>query len=186
MNCWELPEQAELDGMRYRIHADFRDVLDILSRLENPDEPEFLRWAQALALFYEEPVPPQSRETAMRWLADFVAGEQAQENTRPAPQLLDWQRDARMIIADVNKVAGCDIRTLPFVHWWSFLAWFGAIGEGQLSMVVSIRDKLRRGKKLEKWEQEYYRENRARIDLPRRYSAEEQQERDRLNQLLGR
>ena len=90
-----------------------------------------------------------------------------------------------MIVADVNKVAGQEIRALPFLHWWSFMAWFHAIGEGQLSTVVAIRDKLRRGKPLEKWETDFYRENKERVDLPKRYSAQDLQEQERLKKLLG-
>ena len=45
--------------------------------------------------------------------------------------------------------------------------------------------KLRRGKKLEKWEQEYYRKNKERVDLKKRYSAEELAEQERLKKLLG-
>ena len=56
---------------------------------------------------------------------------------------------------------------------------------GQLSALVSIRDKLVRGKKLEKWEQEYYRKNKDKVDLKKRYSAEELAEQERLKKLLG-
>lgn len=66
------------------------------------------------------------------------------------------------------------------------MAWFHAIGEGQLSTIVSIRDKLRHGKKLEKWEQELYRENKASVDIQKRYSAEEMEEQERLKKLLDR
>jgi hypothetical protein len=52
-------------------------------------------------------------------------------------------------------------------------------------MLVTIRDKLHRHKKLEKHEEEYYRQNRARVDLKRRYSAEETAEMERLEKLLG-
>ena len=90
-----------------------------------------------------------------------------------------------MIVADVNKVAGCEVRALPFCHWWTFIAWFNAIGEGQLSTVVSIRDKLRRGKKLEKWEQEFYRDHKRQVNLKQRYTAEELAEQERLKKLLG-
>ena len=101
------------------------------------------------------------------------------------PKLLDWQQDAQIIVADVNKAAGMEIRAMPYMHWWTFLSWFHAIGEGQLATVVSIRDKLRRGKKLEKWEQEYYRKNRNRVELKKRYSAEELAEQERIKKLLG-
>jgi hypothetical protein len=51
--------------------------------------------------------------------------------------------------------------------------------------MVSLRDKLRRGKKLEKWEREYSQKNKSRVDLKKRYSAEELAEQERLKKLLG-
>ena len=72
------------------------------------------------------------------------------------------------------------MRALPYLHWWSFLGWFAAIGEGPLATAVAIRDKLRRGKKLEGWELDYYRAHRARIDLRAPLSAEERAAREEL------
>lgn len=83
------------------------------------------------------------------------------------------------------RAQAMEVRVVAFLHWWTFMAYFNAIGEGQLSTLVSIRDKLRRGKKLEKWEQEYYRKNKERVDLKKRYSAEELAEQERLKKLLG-
>ena len=120
----------------------------------------------------------------MEYLAAFIScGEK--NNARPGPVLMDWEQDARAIIADVNRVAGLEVRALPYLHWWTFLSFFQAIGEGQLSTLVSIRDKLRKGKKLENWEKEFYRENKQRVDIPKRYSAEELAEQERLKKLLG-
>ena len=78
-----------------------------------------------------------------------------------------------MIVSDVNRVAGCEIRALSFCHWWTFISWFNAIGDGQLATVVYVREKLRKGKKLEKWEQEFYKENRAKIEFKVKYTAAE-------------
>ena len=119
----------------------------------------------------------------MAYLAEFIACGEREE--KPGPRLLDWEQDAKVIVADVNKVAGAEIRSLPFLHWWTFVAFFNAIGEGQLSTLVSIRDKLRRGKPLEKWEREYYRKNKAMVDLKPRYSAEELAEQERIKRILG-
>lgn len=52
------------------------------------------------------------------------------------------------------------------------------------SSVLSIRQKKAKHKKLEKNEQEFYRENKSLIDMQPRYSAEEQAEIDRLNEML--
>lgn len=184
---WGLPESVELGGRDYAIHADFRDVLEIIRWLNDPDQPEQTRLYVALALFYDgfEAMPASCWDEAARQLMRFINGGEEEAAEAPAPKLLDWEQDQRMIVADINKVAGCEVRALPFVHWWTFLAWFGGIGEGQLSTVVSLRDKLRRGKKLEDWEREYYRQHKATVELKRRYSADELAEQERLKKLLG-
>ena len=51
--------------------------------------------------------------------------------------------------------------------------------------VINIRNKLNKGKKLDKVEKEFYKENRTLIDLKTKYSAEQQAEIDRLNKLLN-
>lgn len=163
--------------------SDYRDILDIIRYLDDPDQPEYIRWRIALALFYDGEIPAEHMQEAMAYLSDFIAC--GSRDTKPGPKLLDWEQDAQLIVADVNKVAGTEIRAMPFLHWWTFMAYFNAIGEGQLSTMVSIRDKLRRGKKLEKWEQEYYRKNKERVDLKKRYSAEDLAEQERLKKLLG-
>lgn len=183
MNGWELPRKASIGGRAYTLHCDFRDILEIFTYFENPDLPEYLRWRIGLALFFGEELPVQYQTEGMAYLSAFLHGG-AQEQ-KAAPRLLDWEQDAAIIVAEVNKVAGQEIRSLPFVHWWTFLAWFHAIGEGQLSALVGIRDKLRRGKKLEGWEKDFYREHRAQVELSKRYSQADLAEQKRLKQLLG-
>lgn len=183
MNIWELPTSAAIGGVEYPIHADFRDILNIFRYLDDPDRPEYLRWRIAIALFYDGEIPDENAREAMEYLAEFISC--GNQDTKPGPKLLDWEQDAQVIVADVNKTAGAEIRALPFLHWWTFVAYFNAIGEGQLSTLVSIRDKLRRGKPLEKWEKEYYRKNKEQVDLKTRYSVEELAEQERLKKLLG-
>ncbi len=187
MTGYTLPSRIEIGGQAYRIHTDYRDMLDIIERLQNPDKPEFIRWYEALALFFEDfdKIPACERGEAMERLCWFVRGGQEESGAPAGAPLLDWRQDCMAIVADVNRVAGCEIRALEHLHWWTFLSWFNAVGEGQLSMLVGIRQKLRKGKKLEKWEQDYYRANRARVDLKRQYSAEERAERERLKRVLG-
>ena len=183
MTPWQLPETAVIGGTEYEINTDFRDVMEIMKILTDPDIPEYERWLTAIALFYEGEIPHECEYEAMEYLAAFIS--YGETDSKPGPRLLDWEQDAHAIVADVNKVAGREIRCLPYLHWWTFLSFFQAIGEGQLSTIVSIRDKLQRGKKLEKWEQDYYRDNKSRIDLKKRYSAEELAEQERLKKLLG-
>ena len=183
MTPWRLPETVSIGGIEYELNTDYRDILEIMGYLNNPDTPEYLRWKIAVALFYEGDIPEAHLQEAMEYLAAFISC--GEKDEKPGPKLLDWEQDARAIIADVNKVAGREIRSLPYLHWWTFLSYFQAIGEGQLSTIVSIRDKLRRGKKLEKWEQDFYRENKSKVDFKKKYSAEDLAEQKRLKKLLG-
>ena len=183
MNPWELPQTAEIGGKVYQLNTDFRDILEIMGYLDNPDRPVYLRWWIALALFYEGDIPTEHQQEAVEYLAGFISC--GETDSKPGPKLLDWEQDAQAIVADVNKVAGMEIRAIPYLHWWTFLSYFHAIGEGQLSTLVSIRDKLHRGKKLEKWEKDFYRENKSRVDLKKKYSAEDLAEQERLKKLLG-
>lgn len=183
MTGWELPRQTSIGGKTYHLHTDYRQILKIFSYLQDETLPEFIRWQVALALFYEEEIPDKDYTEAAEYFCRFVnCG--MEEPKDPGPALLNWEQDAQDIAADVNKVAGQEIRALPYLHWWTFLSWFHGIGEGNLSTLVTIRDKRNRGKKLEPWEQEYYRRNRDRVNLKKKYSAGELAEQERLRALL--
>ena len=176
--------EAVIDGKAYPINADFRDVLNILSRLGDAGEDEQTRVFVALALFYEgfEGMPDASYREAAQRMFDFIScGEPADQRTRP--KTIDWDQDRNAIIADINKAAGREIRALHFCHWWTFISWFNAIGDGTLATIVSIREKLRRGKRLSEWENEFYRANRKKVDFQSNYTREEE---ETLNKWVGK
>ena len=185
MEGWTLPTGTVIGGKYYSIHGDFRDIMEIFSYFSDPELPPYLSWQIALALFYDEPIPQAHQLEAMNYLSYFINGGH-QETGNTGAKLIDWQQDRDMIAADVNKAAGQEIRGLPFLHWWTFLSWFHAIGEGQLSTVVGIRSKLAQGKKLEGWEKEFYRTHKKTVDIPKRYTRQEMEDRQRLEQLLSK
>ena len=181
MNIWSLPQSLRLGDRQVGIHADYRDILEILTYLNDPQYPQPLAWAIAIGLFYREPVETALWPQAAGALAAFIS---AGQNDRPGPVLMDWEQDAPAIISDVNAVAGREIRQAGFIHWWTFLAWFHGIGPGQLSTLVGIRDKLHRGKPLDGWEKEFYARNRDSVDLKKRLSPSQEAEKQRLENLL--
>lgn len=187
MSGWTLPETVWVGEREYPIHADYRDVLDIIARLNDRKEDEQTRAYVALALFFEEfeQMPGKDYAEGVRQMFRFINGGEEENDPQPRPKTIDWEQDRPLIVADINRVAGCEIRALPFCHWWTFLSWFNGIGEGQLSAVVSIREKRRKGKKLSDWEKEFYQEHRKQVDFEKKYTAEERQEQERLKALLG-
>ena len=189
MMAWSLPQSAVIGGVEYQLNTDYRDMLEIIAYLNDPEYPELLRWKIAVALFFEHEdlqegeFPEEHLQEAMEYLADFITA--GDNSSAPTPKLLDWEQDAHIIVADVNKVAGTEIRAMPYLHWWTFLSYFMAIGEGQLLTLVSIREKIRAGKPLEKWEREYYQKNPEKVNLRTKYLVEEEAELDEHKQLLG-
>ncbi len=182
-SSWYLPKTATIGGQEYKIRCDFREILNIFSYFGDPNLADVLKWQIALSLFYEGEIPPQHRGEAMAYLADFITcGKREGGNS---PKLLDWEQDSQIIIGEVNRVAGCEIREKAFIHWWTFLSYFHAIGEGQLSFLVSLRQKRLRGEKLTDWEARYFRENRETVELKPKYSREEAEEREELLRLLS-
>ena len=183
LSSWYLPESAKIGGREYKLRCDFRDVLRIFSYFSDPDLADVLKWQIALSLFYEGEIPARHRYEAMKYLADFITC--GKKETGSSGRLLDWEQDANLIIGEVNRVAGCEIRQKPFIHWWTFLSYFHAIGEGQLSFLLSIRQKRLRGEKLQDWEERYYQENRDTVELKPKYSLEEAAEREKLERMLN-
>ena len=174
MMGWGLPVSVQIGEREFSVNADFRDILEIIGVLTDQEKHERLRTLVALSLFYEsfEEMAPEHYQAAIEWMMDFIAcGER--EDGASGPKLIDWEQDQMIIAAEVNKVAGTEVRALEYLHWWTFIAYFNGIGEGQLSYIVSIREKLHKGRKLEKHEREYYQKNRARVDFKQKYTPAE-------------
>ena len=70
-----------------------------------------------------------------------------------------FRSDGDMIVPAVNKVAGKEIRAVPYMHWWTFFGYFMESGECLFNTVVGIRSKKAKGERLDKWEKKFYQEN---------------------------
>ncbi len=179
LRLWSLPTSLTVGGTQVAIRADFRQVLAVLQCLEDETLPLFARWRKALRLFYCAPIAEADRAQAMEELCGFIS---CYQKGKPGPRLMSWSHDAHLIAAQINQVAGREVRQEQFLHWWTFLGYFHAIGPGPFSQVVAIREKLRTGKALDDEEQQFYSKNPAMIRLPDSYSV--QQEKAYLERLL--
>ena len=182
MNAWSLPCSAVIGGVEYAINPDFRDILEIISYLNDENKTIYLRWKIAISLFFEGEIPEEYEEDAAKYLSDFIAC--GKKDEKSGPKLIDWEQDALLIVTDINKVAGKEIRAEKFLHWWTFMSYFNGIGEGQLSTVVGIRSKKAKGKKLDKNEQEYYREHKYDVDFRSNNDAEKAEIQEYFNKWL--
>lgn len=166
---YELPITITINDNIYAIRnqGDYRMVLDCFQALNDVELSENERILACLIIFYEdfndiETVLSLSEDT-LKSLIDnaflfFNCGStHAQGETNY--KTIDWETDSQLISSAVNKVAGKEIRAEQYLHWWTFMGYFNAVGESALSTVVGIRSKIAKGKKLEKYENEFRRDN---------------------------
>lgn len=195
MYSWDLPTSLNVGGRNYKIRTDYRVILDILTAMNDPDifEPEMTeeekqleRALTMLQIFYIDfdTMPSSDWKEASEKACEFIdCG--IKDDGKQKPRLIDWEQDAPVIVPAVNKVCGKDVRSVKYMHWWTFFGYYMEIGECTLATIVSIRDKKRRGKKLEKWEQEFYRNNKHLVDLKSRKIERSDEEKDALRELFG-
>lgn len=184
----KLPTSLTVGGLEYPIETDFRNILVFLSACNDPElAPEELLYILMKRLFRDklEEIPNEHLEEALRKAKWFVDCGMESGDKKPVRKLMDWEQDEALLFPAINKIAGRETRSQDYIHWWTFMGYFMEIEEGTFSTVLSIRQKKSKGKKLEKWESEFYRNNRKICDLKKRYTAEEQAEIDYWKKLLG-
>ena len=187
MDAYNLPTQLEVGGKEYDIRTDYRAILDILAAQNDPDLTDWEKAECLLVILYpdRDSIPlSDEKEAVEKGVAFIDYSIDTEAARRPQPRVMDWEQDAALIIPAVNKVAGREIRAAEYIHWWTFLGWFMEIGDGTFSQVLAIRQKKARGKKLEKYEQEFARNHPELVELKKRISEEQQEEMDNLEKWL--
>lgn len=163
---YNLPTTIEIEGHSFPIaeNGDFRMVLECFSCLEDQELSEQERCLAALMIFYgmkdlNEINRLPDLEQATKEMYKFFEADIPEAKKGQDYRLIDWDKDAAMICSAVNKVANKEVRSEEYLHWWTFMGYYMAIGESSLSTVVGIRSKIVKGKKMEKWEREFRAEN---------------------------
>ncbi|MCR5138489.1 MAG: Gp15 family bacteriophage protein [Oscillospiraceae bacterium] len=172
ISIFSLPDSVTVSGRSCPIRTDFRTVLEVLVMLRDPDLTDADRTEALLRMMY--PGRPPDSEAAISAALDFIS---PHRQTASGPRnLVDWERDFPLMAAPVNHILGFECRSAPYLHWHSFLAAYWEIGpESLFGRVVRIREKLKTGQKLEKWERLFLKKNRSLVILPSRLSSAEQE-----------
>lgn len=176
---WDLPIAVETNGKSHPIRnkCDYRVVLDVICALNDNELTDEEKAKCALFIFYEDISAIDDFDTAIKEMFRIInGGEEQEESAEQKPQLMDWEHDFSQLAPPISRVLGYDVRTPnKYTHWYSFLGGYMEIGECTFSTIVSIRSKRAKGKKLDKWEEEYIREHRKTVELPRKLTAEEEE-----------
>lgn len=179
MSVWKLPTSLNIGGVDFSIRTDFRDILKVLKAFNDPNLEDWQKIHCMLVIIFPnyEMIEEKNIIEAIQKAKEFIDyGKEKNASLR----VMDWEQDAKLIVSEVNKISHLqDIRTVEYMHWWTFLGYYMGIGESLFSQVINIRSKRLHGKKLEKWESEFYRKNKDLIDLKPLISKKEKELRDK-------
>lgn len=181
-----LPTQLTVNGCSYAIRTHFQAILDILCAFDDPELENEEKAYTCLYILYEDffDIPEKDYEAAFKAALEFIE-HGASSDKGKSVRLMDWEQDAPLLFPAINKVAGCEVRSAAYIHWWTFLGYYMEISNGVFSQILGMRAKKAKGKPLEKWEKEYWSANKDICELKTKLTAEEQAAKDRLNALLG-
>ena len=174
---YDLPTSVEVGGIVRAIRTDYRAALDMCVALSDPELSNEEKALALLGIFYVDldQIEWKDYQEAINKCLWFINGGSVDEPTKKAPKLMDWEQDFQLIVSPINRVIGREIREPTPLHWWTFLSAYYEVGDCVFAQVVRIREKLAKGKKLEKDEKEWYRSNRELVDFKTVYTQAEQE-----------
>ena len=186
MNVFGLPKSLEVNGVERPIRYQYTAVLDIIRALNDRELDGSEKVYCCLYILFEDfdDIPKEDYEAAFIAAQSFIDNG-VESDKKDNVKKVDFEQDARLLFPAINRVAGREIRNDDDIHWWTFLGWFMEIGECTYSHVLNIRSKKAKGKQLEKWEQDFYSENKDICDIQIKLTEEEKEAERRLNELLG-
>lgn len=115
--------------------------------MNDPELDEQAKAVVMLQILFEDwqSIPSECWDEACQKASEFIDCGQLDDNpNHPKPRLMDWEQDGDMIVPAVNKVAGKEIRAVPYMHWWTFLATLWNLGNAYLIQLSGSGQKGKR------------------------------------------
>lgn len=173
---YSLPTVVDINGVTHPItnKGDYRVIIEgCFKSLNDPELDSQFRVISALYCFYDElndidnfeteleKVFGDNIEEAVIKMYDFFDCNQKTSGAQTSRSVIDWEQDAQLICSAINPIAPYDDIRLDniYIHWFTFMGYYMAIGDCPWAQIVSIRNKIVNHKKLEKHEKEFKREN---------------------------
>ena len=191
---YSLQTSVSVNQASFKItnRGDFRMVLDCFKALNDIELTELEQVYSALIIFYKDinslediahykDILPELITEMMKF---FNGGEEDRSTNKKTYRLIDWDKDSNLICSAVNNVAKQEVRALEYLHWWTFLGYYMAIGESSLATIVGIRAKIAKGEKLENYEKKFRTENPEYFDMDYR-SRDQREAEDYVKELWG-
>lgn len=182
-----LPDSLNVGGVEYPIETDFRNILIGLTACADPEYNDRERLYILMKRLFRDSlkeIPEDHITEAAEKAKWFIDCGQTADDKKPPLKVIDWEQDEPIIFPAINKLAHREVRSVEYIHWWTFMGYFMEIEEGTFSVVLGIRQKKAKNKSLEKWEKEFYQNNKTLCEIKTRYTEEELEEKERIKSIF--
>lgn len=127
-----FPETVQVDDVAYAVYTDFRDWLRFFDMMADEAYTAKEKFLASMRWFRKE--PPPNWIGAYKALLQFASRtdapgeEQEPENSRlPQKPCFSWSFDSAYVLGAFQQCYQINLRTIPFLHWYHFLALFDAL-----------------------------------------------------------
>ena len=185
----DLPTSITINGEEWDIRTHFQDILKIIVAFNDPnvDNAEKIFICLRILFISFDEMPESDYEQAFRAALHFIDCEMPESKKKSNnARTMDWEHDESILFPAINKIAGCEVRSLPYLHWWTFMGYFMEIStDGVFGNVLRLRQKKRNKKTpLDKAEKDFWAANRELCEIKPKLSDDDRAAKERLKQLL--
>lgn len=186
----DLPKTITINGEEWDIRTHFQDILKIIVAFNDPNIDSAEKIFICLKILYEgfDEMPESDYETAFREALRFIDCNMPEsKKSGKSVRTMDWEQDECILFPAINKIAGCEVRSLPYLHWWTFMGYFMEVStDGVFGNVLRLRQKKRNSKTpLDKAEKAFWAANKELCEIKPKLSDEEKAAKERLKQMLN-
>ena len=127
-----LPDSVTVDGKRYKVNLDFRNVMRMLETLDREDIiPDARIWLAGKC------VCKHPRPGVVAAVLKLLFGEETTQGT--GEKVTDWEQDANLIRAAFRQEYGINLWR-DKLHWLEFVGLLQALPEGnKYTQIIEIR-----------------------------------------------
>ena len=111
-----LPRTIKVRDREYEIRSDFRDILRIISAYNDDELSDGEKVYVCMSVIFKDldKMPKSCYTEAFKAATEFIECRLSAD--KPSPKVVNWEKDEQLMFPARNKVAGCEIRTLPYLH----------------------------------------------------------------------
>lgn len=165
-----LPECVEIDGIEYKIRADFRISILFEMMMQDEELSDEEKLLKALELYY--PIIPDNVEEAIdkiKWF--YRCGKDIVKSNNKihseSIKIYDYEYDDDYIYSAFLNQYNIDLQDIKHLHWWKFKAMFKSLNEDTKIVKIMQYRSIDLSKIKDKEQNTYYRNMKKLYEIPR-------------------